>query len=421
MKNNDLKKPELLLPAGSLSRLKTAFLYGADAVYAGTPDMSLRAKSAFSLEEMEEGIKFARSLGKKVYLALNLFSHNCDIEKLPSFISSLKALEPDAVIISDPGVFSYVKKEIPQIKIHISTQANVCSFLTADFWKSMGAHLCVLGREVSFVEACEIRKRCKDIGFEIFVHGAMCISYSGRCLMSAFMAGRSANSGACAHSCRWKYKSRLLLEEELRPGQYLELYEDARGSYILNSKDLCLMPKLDKILSAGFDSLKIEGRNKSEYYAAQTARVYRKAIDDYFDNPSAWKPDVYMKELKTLQNRGYTLGFFNGIPYDEAQDYSDTSSKSGWRNAAIVVKNSGCELTVELRHKLKKGDEIEILSPFKFEPEKIVLSKIYDAQTGFEVREIAPGKARQAAKIPVNPQISSLFPVNTVIRTKLVL
>jgi len=199
----------------------------------------------------------------------------------------------------------------------------------------------------------------------------------------------------------------------------LELHEDEHGSYILNSKDLCLMPEFDKILSAGFDSLKIEGRNKSEYYAAQTARVYRKAIDDYFDNPASWKPDMYMEELKTLQNRGYTLGFFNGIPDSEAQDYSDTSSKSEWRNAGIVVGNSGNELTIELRHKIKKGDEIEILSPFKFAPEKIILDKIYDAQTGILVKELAPGKTHQAAKIPINPQISSLFPENTIARIKL--
>jgi putative protease len=309
MPQNIAKKPELLLPAGSLTKLKTAFLYGADAVYAGIPEMSLRAKSKFPLEEMDKGIFFAHNLGKKVYLTLNLFSHNKDISKLEDFAKTIKILKPDGIIISDPGIFQYVKKEIPNIPLHISTQANVCSWLTVDFWKSMGASLCVLGREVSFSEIKEIREKCKDIKLEMFIHGAMCISYSGRCLMSAFMAARSANQGACAHSCRWKYKSKLLLEEELRPGEYLEMEEDDKGAYILNSKDLCLMPKLDKIISSGIDSLKIEGRNKSEYYVAQTARVYRKAIDDYFDNSESWSPDKYMKELITLQNRGYTLGF----------------------------------------------------------------------------------------------------------------
>ncbi|MDR0398677.1 MAG: U32 family peptidase C-terminal domain-containing protein [Endomicrobium sp.] len=418
MPQNIAKKPELLLPAGSLTKLKTAFLYGADAVYAGIPEMSLRAKSKFPLEEMDEGISFAHNLGKKAYLTLNLFSHNKDISKLEDFAKTIKILNPDGIIISDPGIFQYVKKEIPKIPLHISTQANVCSWLTIDFWKNMGASLCVLGREVSFSEIKEIREKCKDIKLEMFIHGAMCISYSGRCLMSAFLASRSANQGACAHSCRWKYKSKLLLEEELRPGEYLEMEEDDKGTYILNSKDLCLMPKLDKIISAGIDSFKIEGRNKSEYYVAQTARVYRRAIDDYFDNSESWSPVKYMKELFTLQNRGYTLGFFDGIPKQEAQRYEDTSSKSDYRNAGVVKDNNNEFLTIELRHKLKKGDEIEILSPFKFEPVKVVLSEIYKKDNNRLVDELAPGKANQSIKIPVKGDLS-LFPENTIIRLKI--
>ena len=414
-----MKKPELLLPAGSLLKLKTAFLYGADAVYAGAPEMSLRAKSKFSVEDMEEGISYARGLGKKVYLTLNLFSHNRDAERLESFTKTIKHLNPDGVIVSDPGIFQYVKKEIPGMPLHISTQANVCSWLTVDFWKNMGAELCVLGREVSFNEALEIRKRCEGIRLEIFVHGAMCISYSGRCLMSAFMASRSANQGACAHSCRWKYKSKLVLEEELRPGEYLEMEEDEHGSYILNSKDLCLMPKLDKVLSAGFDSLKIEGRNKSEYYVAQTARVYRKAIDDYFDKPESWQADAYMDELLTLQNRGYTTGFFDGVPGQETQDYEDTTSRSQWRNAGIVKDNKNGFLTIEIKNKLKKGDKVELLSPYEFKPVEIVLNDIYDCEDNSLVSEIAPGKTNQSFRIPINEKEASLFPENTVLRIKL--
>ncbi|MDR2251982.1 MAG: U32 family peptidase C-terminal domain-containing protein, partial [Endomicrobium sp.] len=365
-----------------------------------------------------EGISFAHNLGKKAYLTLNLFSHNKDISKLEDFAKTIKILKPDGIIISDPGIFQYVKKEIPNIPFHISTQANVCSWLTVDFWKNMGASLCVLGREVSFPEVKEIREKCKDIKLEMFIHGAMCISYSGRCLMSAFMALRSANQGACAHSCRWKYKSKLLLEEELRPGEYLEMEEDDKGTYILNSKDLCLMPKLDKIIRAGIDSFKIEGRNKSEYYVAQTARVYRRAIDDYFDNSESWSPDKYMKELITLQTRGYTIGFFDGIPKQEAQGYDDTSSKSDYRNAVVVKDNNNEFLTIELRHKLKKGDEIEILSPFKFEPVKVVLSEIYNKDNNRLVDELAPGKANQSVKIPVKDDLY-LFPENTIIRLKI--
>jgi putative protease len=418
MLQNIAKKPELLLPAGSLTKLKTAFLYGADAVYAGIPEMSLRAKSKFSLEEMDKGISFAHNLGKKVYLTLNLFLHNKDISKLEDFAKSIKTLKPDGIIISDPGIFQYVKKEIPNIPLHISTQANVCSWLTVVFWKNMGASLCVLGREVSFPEVKEIREKCKDIKLEMFIHGAMCISYSGRCLMSAFMTSRSANQGVCAYSCRWKYKSKLLLEEELRPGEYLEMEEDDKGTYILNSKDLCLMPKLDKIIRAGIDSFKIEGRNKSEYYVAQIARVYRRAIDDYFDNSESWFPGKYMKELITLQNRGYTLGFFDGIPKHEAQEYDDTSSKSNYRNAGIVKDNNNEFLTIELRHKLKKSDEIEILSPFKFEPVKVVLSEIYNKNNNKLVDVLSPGKAYQSVKIPVKDDLS-LFPENTIIRLKI--
>ncbi|MCL1973115.1 MAG: U32 family peptidase C-terminal domain-containing protein [Endomicrobia bacterium] len=414
-----MKKPELLLPAGSLSRLKTAFLYGADAVYAGTPEMSLRAKSKFPLEDMEEGIVCARGLGKKVYLTLNLFSHNRDVERLENFSKTIKHLNPDGIIISDPGIFQYIKKEIPEMPLHISTQANVCSWLTVDFWKNMGADLCVLGREVSFGEAVEIRKKCRGIKLEIFIHGAMCVSYSGRCLMSAFMASRSANQGACAHSCRWKYKGKLVMEEELRPGEYLEMEEDEHGSYILNSKDLCLMPRLDKILSAGFDSLKIEGRNKTEYYVAQTARVYRKAIDDYFENPDSWKPEIYMKELETLQNRGYTIGFFDGIPGEEAQDYVDTTSRSNWRNAGYVKENGGEYLIIDIRNKIKKGDKIEILSPYKFEPEIITVNEMYDCFDNSLVEQISPGKENQAAKIIINKNMAHLFPELTVLRMPL--
>ena len=415
----DIKKPELLLPAGSLSRLKTAFLYGADAVYAGTPEMSLRAKSKFPLDQMEEGIKYAHNLGKKVYLTLNLFSHNSDIAKLENFVKTIKFLNPDGIIISDPGIFQYIKKELPDLDVHISTQANVCSWMTVDFWKNMGASLCVLGREVSFSEALEIRQKCGSIKLEIFIHGAMCISYSGRCLMSAFMASRSANHGACAHSCRWKYKSKLIMEEELRPGEYLEMEEDEHGSYILNSKDLCFMPKLDKILSAGFDSLKIEGRNKSEYYVAQTARVYRKAIDDYFENPEKWKSDLYMSELKTLQNRGYTIGFFDGVPGQEAQDYADTTSRSGWRNLGVVRENTGNALIVELKNPIQKGDKVEFLSPFKFEPEIIEIGDMYDCFNGSLVQRAAPGREKQAVRIPVQTDSARLFPEFTILRIKL--
>jgi putative protease len=232
------------------------------------------------------------------------------------------------------------------------------------------------------------------------------------------MASRSANQGACAHSCRWKYKSKLLMEEELRPGEYLEMQEDDKGTYILNSKDLCLMPKLNKFTEIGIDSFKIEGRTKSEYYVAQTARIYRKAIDDYFDNPQTWDSGLYMSELLTLQNRGYSLGFFNGIPDNTAQDYNETLSKSDYRNAGIITDNKDGMLTIELKHKLKKGDEIEILSPYQFEPVKIVLDEIYNKDNNRFVETLAPGKTNQSIKILYSGNIL-LFPKQTIIRLKI--
>ncbi|MCL2389552.1 MAG: U32 family peptidase C-terminal domain-containing protein [Elusimicrobia bacterium] len=413
-----LKKPELLLPAGTLDKLKIAINYGADAVYAGLADMSLRAKSSFPAQDLAEGIEYARAREKKVYLTLNFFSKNEDEAKLKSFLNHIETLSPDGLIISDPGVFAYVKNALPRIPLHISTQANICSYLTVNFWKNMGASLCVLGREVSFSEALEIRQKCPDIRLEMFVQGAMCVSYSGRCLMSAFMASRPANKGACANSCRWKYKSKLIMEEELRPGEYLELFEDARGSYILNSKDLCLMPRLDKVLEANFDSLKIEGRTKSEYYTAQTARVYRKAIDDYFANPPAWKPDVYMQELAKLQNRGFTLGFFEGSPDADAFNYESTLSEGDYHTTGIVTGSDSETLTLKVKNFFATGDELEFLSPFQFESVKVKISAIYDAKTNESLSRASVGKTNYSVKISADKETLKLLPKYTLSRKK---
>jgi putative protease len=413
------KKPELLLPAGTLDKLKIAINYGADAVYAGLADMSLRAKSAFTLEDMAEGVNYARARGKKIYLTLNFFSRNEDEKKLKIFARHIKTLMPDGLIISDPGVFTYFKSVLPTLPVHISTQANICSYMTVNFWKSLGADLCVLGREVSFKEALEIRQKCQNIKLEMFVQGAMCISYSGRCLMSAFMANRSANKGACANSCRWKYKTKLVMEEELRPDEYLEMHEDSRGSYILNSKDLCLMPVLDKILAGGFDSLKIEGRTKSEYYTAQTARVYRKAIDDYYANPESWSSAVYMEELLKLQNRGFTLGFFNGLPSDDAQDYESTLSSGAYNTTGIVTKVDDKYVTLKVKNFFSVGEELEFLSPYRFEPVKVKVSAIYDAKTLKSLERASVGQTNFSVKIPLPPDTLKLLPEYTLTRKKI--
>lgn len=379
------RRSELLMPAGSLSRLKTALLYGADAVYAGTPDLSLRTQSNFPIEDLATGVELVRQANKKIYLTLNLFTHNRDIEKLPRFVETVRELGPDGVIVSDPGVFQYLKDHAPELERHISTQANVASWLTVDYWSKQGANLCVLAREVSFDELTEIRNRCPDIRLETFIHGAICMTYSGRCLLSNYMAERGSNQGGCAHSCRWKYKLRVqhpdgstgtiditdenksefqyFLEEEFRPGQLFPIEEDERGSYILNAKDLCLMPKLDQYLELGVDSLKVEGRNKNEYYVATVTRAYRAAMDAYYESPESWSYEPFMAELFPARARGYTLGFHDGRLTNLSHDYDGGQSLSDYEFGGVVRSWEGDSFQLEVRNRLMPGDVLEFLPP----------------------------------------------------------
>ena len=425
-----MKRPELLLPAGTLDRLKTAILYGADAVYCGTPDMSLRVKSGFTLEDVVEGIKFAHDHGKKVYLTLNLFSHNKDIEKLPQFIETVKAVNPDGLIISDPGVFQFVKEHAPNLELHISTQANVCSWLTVDFWEKQGASLVVMAREVSFEELAEIRIKCPNIKIETFVHGSMCMTYSGRCLLSNFLAERGANQGSCAHSCRWGYKLKIklkdnteheieinednkdlfdfFLEEEVRPGQLLPFEEDVHGSYILNAKDLCLLPKLDEYIKIGLDSFKVEGRNKTEFYAGSVARVYRAAIDDYMRDPASWNADDYMDEINSVANRGYSLAFHDGRLTNLAHDYESTGSTSFYEYAGRVIEWQGDDMIVEVKNRLDAGDVLEFLSPLRREP---ILIRMYEF---FNIKKNCVVDVMHAGQKPTIKVPASLFHLESV-------
>ncbi|MDX9689166.1 MAG: peptidase U32 [Proteobacteria bacterium] len=374
---------ELLMPAGSLDKLKVAILYGADAVYMGTPDLSLRTRSTMSLEDVVEGVAYAHAHGKRAYLTLNLFSHNRDIEKLPFFIDTIRKAKPDGVIIADPGVFAYVREAAPELELHISTQANVCSWLSVQFWEKQGASLVVLAREVSYAELREVREKCPDVRLEAFVHGAMCMTYSGRCLLSNYLAERGANQGNCANSCRWHYKLHLklkdgslqeielnehnkdlfefLLEEEQRPGELLPIEENERGSYILNAKDLCLLPKLPDYLSIGIDSLKVEGRNRSAYYIAVTARAYRQAIDDWRRAPEAWRPDPYMKELHTIPTRGYSLAFHEGKLSHHAHNYEDTHTLSPWEYAGMIIRVTDEAFYVDIKNRIEYGDVLEFI------------------------------------------------------------
>jgi len=412
---------ELLLPAGSLEKLKIAVLYGADAVYLGTPDLSLRTKSEFTLEEVVEGVEFAHKYGKRVYLTLNLFSHNKDIDKLPDYVDTVRKVQPDGLIVADPGVFMFVKERAPELDLHVSTQANVCSWQSVKFWQDQGASLCVLGREVSFNELTEIREKCPNIKLEAFIHGAMCMTYSGRCLLSNFMAERGANQGACANSCRWKYKVHMrlkdgsskelplteenlelfefLLEEEIRPGEFMPIEEDDRGSYILNSKDLCIMPKLDDILRIGVDSLKVEGRGKSIYYVALVARAYRMAIDDWYNDPENWSAEDYMDELLTIPNRGYTYAFHEGRLTNHSHGYENTATLGAWEYAGIVQSVGDDAFIIEGKNKLEASDVLEFVPPNDRDTILLRLYEFEHANTG-EIRSVINGGHDSYFRVP---------------------
>jgi putative protease len=390
-------KSELLVPAGSLQKLKVAVHYGADAIYIGTPDLSLRVKSAITLEDLIEGVEYAHKHNVKVYLTLNLFTHNNDIEKLPKFVETINTVKPDGVIIADPGVFEYIKNKAPEVELHLSTQANISSWLSVKYWKDQGAALCVLARETSFQELKEIREKCPDIKLETFIHGAMCMTYSGRCLLSNFMAERGANQGNCAHSCRWNYKLHMrmrdgtiqeleinednmdmfefLLEEEIRPGELMPIEEDSRGSYILNAKDLCLLPKLDQYLEIGIDSLKVEGRNKSEYYVALVTRAYRMAMDDWQKDPENWDYKKYMGDLDALANRGYSLAFHDGRLSNLAHNYDSARSASEWEFAGMITEICDDSVIIEVKNRLTAGDVLEFVPPA---PNSPLLLRCYD-------------------------------------------
>ncbi|WP_171180388.1 U32 family peptidase [Ruegeria sp. HKCCA4633] len=437
-------RSELLMPAGNLRKLKLAILYGADAVYLGTPDMSLRTKSEFSLEEVIEGVEFCHSHGRRAYLTLNLFSHNKDIPKLDEYIDTVRKVQPDGLIIADPGVFQYVRERAPELPLHISTQANICSWLSVKFWQDQGAELVVLAREVSYPELVEIREKCPDIKLEAFVHGAMCMTYSGRCLLSNFMAERGANQGNCANSCRWNYGLKLrlkdgthqelritdenadlfefLLEEGCRPGDLMPIEEDDRGSYILNSRDLCIMPKLDEYLKIGVDSLKVEGRGKSEYYAAIVARAYRMAIDDYNADPENWDPRPYMRELETVGNRGYTLAFHEGRLTNYAHDYEHTASIAQWEYAGIVTEVTEDAFLVEVKNKLEPGDVLDFVSPISRDT---VLLRVYDFERASDGKrlDVVHGSTKTAIRLPFTlfdhediDDLRARFPVYSVLR-----
>ncbi len=358
-----MKKPELLAPAGDLEKLKAAVRYGADAVYVGDEFFSLRAAAKnFNEHDLQEGVRFAHEHGVKVYLAANIFPHQADFAFLPNAVTVWKNAGIDAVIVSDLGLFSAIKKLAPKLEIHISTQANNVNAETVKMWHSLGAKRVVLARELSFDEICSIRKEVPETcELEMFVHGAMCISYSGRCLLSNYMADRDSNKGACAQPCRWNYS----LVEEKRPNEFFPVFEDERGTYIFNSRDLNLLPFLEQIVRSGVSSLKIEGRVKSEYYVASVVKVYREAIDAYFDDPATFElKQEWLEELKTVSHRAYGSGFFERKPDHNGQIYGTSSYIRDYEVVGMVIDYRDGVATIEQRNRFFKGDEVEFL-PFK--------------------------------------------------------
>ncbi len=359
-----MKIPELLIPASSLEVLKTAVVFGADAVYIGGEVFGLRAKAKnFSMEEMEEGIRFAHERHVKVYVTANILAHNRDLSGVREYFRELKTIGPDALIISDPGVFSIAKEVCPEIEIHISTQANNTNYGTYRFWHSLGAKRVVSARELSMEEIKEIRENIPaDLEIETFVHGAMCISYSGRCLLSNYFTGRDANQGACTHPCRWKYA----VMEESRPGEYLPVYENERGTFIFNSKDLCMIEHIPDLIDAGIDSLKIEGRMKTALYVATVARTYRKAIDDYVKDPALYEQNMpwYLDQISNCTYRQFTTGFFYGKPNEDAQIYDSNTYVKEYTYLGIVGEETEEGLVrIEQRNKFSVGEMIEIMKP----------------------------------------------------------
>ncbi len=373
-----MRKTELLIPAGSLEVLKTAVIYGADAVYIGGEAFGLRAKAKnFTNDDIREGIAFAHKHGVKVYITANILAHNDDLSGVEEYFNELKEIKPDAVIISDPGVFAIAKRVIPDMELHISTQANNTNYGTYLFWHQLGAKRVVSARELSLAEIKEIRGKIpEDLEIESFIHGAMCMSYSGRCLLSNYMTGRDANQGACTHPCRWKYS----IVEEKRPGEYMPVYENERGTYIFNSKDLCMIEHIPEMMDAGIDSFKIEGRMKTALYVATVARTYRKAIDDYNKDPELYKAnmDWYRSEIGKCTYREFTTGFYFGKPDETTQIYdNNTYVKNYTYLGTVLAVDERGYARIEQKNKFTVGETIEVMKPDARNLEAVVKA-IYD-------------------------------------------
>ncbi len=375
---NSRKKPELLIPSSNLEVLKVAVQYGADAIYIGGEMYGLRAKAKnFSMEDMKAGVTYAHQYGKKVYVTANITAHNGDLSGVRKYFEELKEVGPDAIIVADPGIFQIAGEVCPEIERHISTQANNTNYTTFNFWHSLGATRVVTARELSIQEIAEIRAHIpENLEIETFIHGAMCMAYSGRCLLSNYMTGRDANRGSCTHACRWKYR----LVEETRPGEYMPVEENERGTYIFNSKDLCMIEHLPDLIHAGIDSFKVEGRMKTALYVASVTRTYRQAIDDYYTDPALYEQNIpyYMEEIAKCTYRKYTTGFFYGPTTHETQIYDNNTYIKGYSYLGMISgKNEAGLFELEQRNKFCVGEEIEVMRP-SGENYQVTVKKITD-------------------------------------------
>ncbi|NLJ98505.1 MAG: U32 family peptidase [Tissierellia bacterium] len=399
-----MKKPELLAPAGDLEKLKMAIIYGADAVYLGGEQFGLRkASKNFTLDQIKEGVEFAHNRGKKIYVTMNIVPHDDDLKGLEDYVRNLYDIKVDGVIVSDPGIYSIINRTVPELPIHLSTQASITNYETIMFWYNLGIRRIVLARELSLKEIESIIDRApKDLEIETFVHGAMCISYSGRCLLSNYMAGRDANRGECAHPCRWKYN----LVEEKRPGEYFPIYEDEKGTFIFNSKDLCMIEYIPELIDSGIKSFKIEGRVKSSYYVATVIRSYRMAIDEYFNDPESYTfRKQWIDEIKKASHRDFTTGFYFGKPTEDDQVYTSSSYIRGYDYIGLVLDydHDSKIATIEQRNRMFVGDKIEVFGPNK-EHFTQIIDKMWDEE-GDEI-EVAP-HPQQVIKMKMDNEVKA--------------
>lgn len=395
-----MKKPELLAPAGSFEKAKVAFMYGADAVYCGTASLSLRSRAEVNDDDLEKTIEYAHSIGKKVYAALNIYAWDTNYEEIEKQVKMLDRVHVDAIIASDGGVIQKIREVAPNIEIHVSTQANVVSWHSAKFWYDNGAKRVILGRETSKDQIEEIMKnKPEDLEVEMFIHGALCWAYSGRCFLSEYLSCRSANLGDCSQSCRWAYN--MYIEEKNNPGNLMPVETDENGTYILSSKDLCLIKEIPQIVEMGVDSLKIEGRLKTEYYLASIVNVYRNAIDDYMANPEGYDYTKYLKELEKVKTRGLTTFYFNDRNNKDFQEYEGKQYNPDYEFGGKILEDRPADeqVLIEIKNKLSVGDLLELIVPNEIEVKLFKIAKLYDSETGEEIQTVNPGKLGQTVKL----------------------